>query len=329
MKYRLYILCIVVAILFVCDLVLGSIDIDLWGVINGSADEISTNILLNYRLPKAIVALLGGVALSLSGVVMQTIFRNPLAGPYVLGVSSGASLGVALFLLGMPILGVSVAANIGVALSAFIGAAVVMFIVLAISVRLRDVMAILILGMMISSATVAFVDLLQYFSTQSALKGFVLWAMGSLGGVSYSQIAIMAMATMGGIALTLINIKNLDALILGENYASTLGINLPRVRLQLFIATSLLAGTVTAFCGPIAFIGIAVPHVARMLMRTSAHRHLLLSSALIGGATMLLCDILSSTLLTDTIIPINTITSLFGIPVVIMVVLRSRRSKIM
>ncbi|MFI3298424.1 MAG: iron ABC transporter permease [Rikenellaceae bacterium] len=330
MRLRFLILFLLVIVLFFGDLALGSLDIDVLGVIfGGDSDATSRTLLLNYRLPKAIVAVLSGVALSLSGLTMQTIFRNPLAGPYILGVSSGASLGVAIFLLGMPLLGVTIAADIGIALSAFVGAAAVMLVVLALSVRLRDVMTVLILGMMISSATVAFVDVLQYFSADSALKGFVLWAMGSLGGVSYAQILIITIAVLLGLSLIIKNIRGLDALLLGENYAHTLGINMRRVRLELFIATSLLAGGITAYCGPIAFIGIATPHIARMLYRTSAHRPLILSSALLGAAVMLLCDIVASMPYSDTTLPINTITSLFGIPVVVMIVVRSKRGKIM
>ncbi len=321
---------VLVVVLFVVDLTVGSITIDpleLFG--DGSADSMARNLVLNYRLPKAIVALLSGVALSISGLVMQTIFRNPLAGPYVLGVSSGASLGVALFLIGVPALGLSIVADVGIALSAFVGAAAVMFLVLAVSIRLRDIMAVLILGMMLSSAAGAFVDVMQYFSSESALKGFVVWSMGSLGGASFSQLLIMTAAIVVGGGMIALNIRSLDALLLGENYARSLGVKIKRVRLVLFIATSLLAGTVTAFCGPIAFIGIAIPHLSRMVLKTSAHRPLILGTVLIGAAVMLLCDIVAGVPGSDTILPINTVTSLFGIPMVIMVVVRSRRNKIM
>ncbi len=329
MRLRLLFIFIVVLVLFIADLMIGAVSIDLLGVLSGQGDAMSTALLINYRIPKAIVALLVGCALPISGVVMQTLFRNPLAGPYVLGVSSGASLGVALFLIGAPLISVSIAADIGVALSSFIGAALVMFIVLAISVRLRDIMAVLILGMMLSSAAGAFVDVMQYFASDSALKGFVIWSMGSLGGVSYPQILIMIGAIIIGATIVMLSIKPLDALLLGENYAQTLGIRTQRVRLMLFIATSLLAGSVTAFCGPIAFIGIAVPHLARMVLKTSAHRPLILGSVLIGAAVMLICDIASGITLSDGILPINTVTSLFGIPMVILVVVRSRRNRIM
>ncbi len=328
MKLRFTILITLVVLLFIADLMLGSLSISISDAFS-ETDGVAKQLVLNYRLPKAIVALLCGVALSLSGLIMQTLFRNPLAGPYVLGVSSGASLGVALFLLGAPLLGATFASDMGVALSAFFGASAVMFIVLAISVRLRDIMAVLILGMMLSSAAAAFVDVMQYFSSESALKGFVVWAMGSLGGVSYTQIGIMTIAIVVGIGITILYIKPLDAMLLGENYARTLGIKIQQTRIALFVATSLLAGTITAFCGPIAFIGIAVPHIARMTLRTSAHRPLVVGSMLIGAAIMLLCDIVAGVPGSDIVLPINTITSLVGIPVVIMVVIRSRRNKIM
>lgn len=328
MSRRFLILSIVVVILFLADLFLGSVSIAWSDIFNGE-DSAAQRIVMHYRLPKAIVAVLAGAALSISGVVMQTIFRNPLAGPYVLGVSSGASLGVAIFLLGAPLLGITFAADMGIALSAFIGAAAILFLVLAVSIRLRDIMAVLILGMMLSSAAAAFVDVMQYFSSESALKGFVVWAMGSLGGASVTQISIMAAAVGLGLTITVLHIKSLNTLLLGENYARTLGIPIQRVRMWLFIATSLLAGGVTAFCGPIAFIGIAVPHIARMMLRTSSHKPLIIGSILIGAALMLLCDIISGLPGSQIILPINTVTSLFGIPVVIMVVIKSRRNKIM
>ncbi len=302
---------------------LGSTSINIFGVLSDS----DTTILLNYRIPKALTALLSGIGLSLCGVVMQTVFRNPLAGPYVLGVSAGGSLGVALFMLGGGILGFL--GDIGIASAAFLGSVCVMFLVLAISTRLRDIMAVLILGMMIGSATSAFVDLLQYFSSESALKGFVVWAMGSVGGVSYPQVLIILCGCVVGVGLIVLKIKGLDAMVLGENYVRTLGINIHSTRLVLFISTALMAGVITAFCGPIAFIGIAVPHISRILFRTSIHRVLLPACGLVGGAVMLLCDIISTVPFSQTVLPINTTTALFGIPVVVLVVIRSRSGKLM
>ncbi|MEG1037462.1 MAG: iron ABC transporter permease [Mucinivorans sp.] len=327
MKGKFWLVILLCLVLFVADVLLGSLDFR-WSelLVDGS---LAQRIVFDYRLPKALVAVLVGVALPVSGVLMQTVFRNPLAGPYILGVSAGASLGVALFLLGSPLIGIGLASDLGVALSAWLGASVVLVIVLAVSVRLKDIMAVLILGMMLSSAAAALVDLLQYFSSENALKGFVMWAMGSLTSSSSEQIWIMTVCVILGVGAAVASIKVLDVLLLGENYARTMGVNLTRARLVIFAATSLLAGGVTAFCGPIAFVGIAVPHVARMVFRTASHRRLIAASALIGVAVMLFCDIVAGMPFSDTVLPINTVTALFGIPIVILVVVRSRRNKIM
>lgn len=327
MRVRFIILFMSILVLFALDVMLGSLSFS-WRDLF-TEGSLAQSVVLNYRLPKAIVAVLVGLALPVSGVLMQTIFRNPLAGPSVLGVSSGASLGVALFLLGTPILGVSLVADLGIALSAWIGAAVVLLIVLAVSARLKDIMAVLILGMMLSSAAAAFVDLLQYFSSESALKGFVVWAMGSLSASSITQIWIMAGCVLIGLLISFISIKGLDMLLLGENYARSMGLNVVRTRIVVFGATSVLAGGVTAFCGPIAFVGIAVPHVARLMFRTARHTVLIPASMGVGVVVMLFCDILAGLPLLDSVLPINTVTALFGIPVVIMVVVRSRRGRIM
>lgn len=329
MRRKFLIFSVLLLLLFVIDIVVGSVNFSFSEIFSNELGSAARRIVLDYRLPKAIVAVMVGVALSLSGVMMQTVFRNPLAGPYVLGVSSGASLGVAVFLLGAPLMGFGMASSIGVALSAWIGAAAILLVVLFVSVRLKDIMAVLILGMMLSSAAAAFVDVMQYFSSETALKGFVIWSMGSLGGASADQIWIMAGSVAVGVAVALASIKGLDMLLLGENYARSMGLNMTRTRLVIFAGTSLLAGSVTAFCGPVAFIGIAVPHVARMVFRTAAHRVLLPASMIMGGAVMLLCDIVAGVPGADVVLPINTVTSLFGIPIVILVVVKSRRNKIM
>lgn len=327
MKSKFAILSAAVLLLFLADIALGSVNFSVSEIFAAVPDSIAGRIIADYRLPKAITAITVGVALSLSGVMMQTVFRNPLAGPYVLGVSAGASLGVALFLLGAPVIGV--ASNIGVAMSAWLGAAVILLVVLFVSVRLKDIMAVLILGMMLSSAAAAGVDVLQYFSSESALKGFVIWSMGSLGGVSVEQLTILLVAVVVGAAVALGSIKKLDMLLLGENYARSMGLNMTATRIVIFAATSILAGSVTAFCGPIAFVGIAVPHAARMIFRSASHRVLLPSSMLMGAAVMLACDIIAGVPGSQIVLPINTVTALFGIPIVILVVVKSRKSKIM
>lgn len=327
MKSKFAILSAAVLLLFLADIALGSVNFSVSEIFAAVPDSIAGRIIADYRLPKAITAIAVGVALSLSGVMMQTVFRNPLAGPYVLGVSAGASLGVALFLLGAPVIGV--ASNIGVAMSAWLGAAVILLVVLFVSVRLKDIMAVLILGMMLSSAAAAGVDVLQYFSSESALKGFVIWSMGSLGGVSVEQLTILLVAVVVGAAVALGSIKKLDMLLLGENYARSMGLDMTARRIVIFAATSILAGSVTAFCGPIAFVGIAVPHAARMIFRSASHRVLLPSSMLMGAAVMLACDIIAGVPGSQIVLPINTVTALFGIPIVILVVVKSRKSKIM
>lgn len=326
-------LSLLLVILFVASLLLGSVSLqvkEVLGVILGQEADPQTRILVtHFRLPKAITALVVGAALSASGLQMQTLFRNPLAGPYVLGISSGASLGVSLFLLGAPLLGVSVASetlrNIGVVGSAWIGAALILAVIMAVSVRLKDIMAILILGMMFGSAASAIVQILQYLSPDSALKSFVVWTMGSLSGVSLQQLGLMSGIVVAGLALSIYLIKPLNLLLLGENYARTMGLNIRWIRFLLFASTTLLAGTVTAFCGPIGFIGIAVPHVTRMLTGNADHRVLMPASMLMGSVTMLLCDIIAQLPGHEMVLPVNTITALLGIPIIVLVIVRNRK----
>ena len=326
-------LSLLLVILFVASLLLGSVSLqvkEVLGVILGQEVDPQTRILVtHFRLPKAITALVVGAALSASGLQMQTLFRNPLAGPYVLGISSGASLGVSLFLLGAPLLGVSVASetlrNIGVVGSAWIGAALILAVIMAVLVRLKDIMAILILGMMFGSAASAIVQILQYLSPDSALKSFVVWTMGSLSGVSLQQLGLMSGIVVAGLALSIYLIKPLNLLLLGENYARTMGLNIRWIRFLLFASTTLLAGTVTAFCGPIGFIGIAVPHVARMLTGNADHRVLMPASMLMGSVTMLLCDIIAQLPGHEMVLPVNTITALLGIPIIVLVIVRNRK----
>lgn len=323
-----------VVVVFIADLLIGSVKLPLdaiWAVItNNNSDELTRTLLLNFRLPKAIVAVLAGAALSASGLQMQTMFRNPLAGPYVLGVSSGASLGVALFLLGMPLLGTMVEVpesvrNVGVIGAAWLGASAILLIVMTAATRLRDIMAILILGMMIGSGATAIVEMLQYLTPEYALKTFVVWTMGSLGSVTLNQLPFITTFTLIGLTISVILIKPLNLMLLGENYAKTSGINIQRVRLLIFASTILLAGTITAFCGPIGFIGIAVPHIARMLVHNADHRILMPASMLLGAVILPLCDIISQLPGLDLALPINTITALMGIPIIIMVILHNRR----
>ena len=321
------ILSILLVVLFFLDLLVGSVHIplrDILGAIVGvDVDPATRLIVLDIRLIKAVVAILTGMALSVSGLQMQTLFRNPLAGPYVLGINSGASLGVALFILGMPLLGIatnSTMSSIGTAGAAWLGSALILAFVASVSTRIKDIMVILILGMMISSGVSAVVQILQYLSNEESLKSFVIWTMGSLGDVTTNQLHLMLPAVLFGLVVSVAVIKPLNLLLLGEQYARTMGLNVRRSRYLIFLSTTLLAGTVTAFCGPIGFVGLAIPHIARMLFCNADHRILLPASALCGAVVLLTCDIISKWLT----LPINTITALLGIPIVIWVVIRNK-----
>ena len=304
--------------LFLLDLAVGAVAVplgDVWAALTGGdCPRATAKIILNIRLIKAVVALLAGAALSVSGLQMQTLFRNPLAGPYVLGISSGASLGVALVVLA------GVGSSIGIAGAAWLGAAIVLVVIAAVGHRIKDIMVILILGMMFSSGIGAVVQILQYVANDESLKMFVVWTMGSLGDVTLNQLTVLIPSIVTGLLLAVVTIKPLNLLLFGEEYAVTMGLNIRRSRGLLFLSTTLLAGTVTAFCGPIGFIGLAMPHVTRMLFRNSDHRVLVPGTVLSGAAVLLLCDLVSKMFT----LPINAITALLGIPIVVWVVLRNK-----
>ncbi len=278
-------------------------------------------IIFNFRLPKAITAILVGVGLSIAGLLMQTLFRNPLAGPYVLGLSSGSSLGVAFMILGASLLPTFLSqiilSSYGIILASCIGSFLVMLLVLIVSRRLRDTATILIVGLMFSSFTSAIVSVLTYFSSAEKLQKFTFWSMGNLGNLSWQNIFILFISVLIGLLLSIISIKSLDALLLGENYAKSLGLNIKKSRYSIIIATCILAGSITAFAGPIAFVGLAVPHLAKLLFQTSNHKILFWSTILIGGILMLFCDMISQLPGLDFTLPINAITSLIGAPIVI------------
>ncbi|MBD5373060.1 MAG: iron ABC transporter permease [Bacteroides sp.] len=269
-------------------------------------------IVIDIRLLKMIVAVIAGVALSVSGLQMQTLFSNPLAGPYVLGLSSGASLGVALVLLGGAV------GPLGIAGAALCGSGVVMLLLLGVNSRVRDGMSLLILGIMFSSAVGAIVQILQFLSRESALKSYVVWTMGSLGEVTWPQLWILAGIIVVGLLIAIVTVKDLNLMMFGPVLARSMGLDLRRSRALILLSTTLLAGGITAFCGPIGFIGMAVPHIARGLFRSADSRILLPASALLGADILLACDLISRLF----VLPINSITSLVGIPVVIYVILR-------
>ncbi len=285
-------------------------------------------IIINYRIPKAITAILVGVGLSICGLLMQTLFRNPLAGPYVLGLSSGSSLGVAFVILGAGLLPGFLAEILlspyGIILASCLGSFFVLLLIILVSRRLRDTATILIVGLMFSSFASAIVSVLTYFGSAEQLQKFTFWSMGSIGNLSWNSISILTIAVIIGLLLSLLSLKPLDALLLGENYAISMGLNIKKTRYIIIIATSILAGSITAFAGPIAFVGLAVPHLSKLLFQTSNHKVLFWSTILIGAIIMLFCDMVSQLPGFDFTLPINAITSIIGAPVVIWLLMRKR-----
>lgn len=331
MKSRTTIMFVILAaltvLLLLVDIGAGSVKLSISQVADallGRGDNPATaKIVVDIRLTKGIVAIIAGIALSVSGLQMQTLFRNPLAGPYVLGVSSGASLAVALFILGAPLTGglSATAASLGMTGAALVGSAVVLALIAVAGRRIKDIMVVLILGMMVSSAISAIVQILQYMSNDESLKSFVIWTMGSLGNVTSDQLPILAVTVAVGLILAVATTKSLNLLLLGEEYAVTMGYDNSRGRTMILVSTALLAGSVTAFCGPIGFVGLALPHVARVAFGTADHRVLIPGAALTGAAVMLGCDIVSKLF----VIPVNAVTALVGIPIVIWIVFRNRQ----
>ncbi len=320
--------------LFIVNLSLGSVSIPFSDVVQtlfGGKTQKETwdYIILNYRLPKAITAILVGAGLSISGLLMQTLFRNPLAGPYVLGLSSGSSLGVAFVILGagfLPSFLSEIAlSTYGIILASCLGSLVVMLAVLIASRKMRDTMAILIVGLMFGSFSSAIVGALSYFSTAEQLQKFTFWSMGNLGNLPWANVTILALAVLIGLLLSLITIKSLNALLLGENYAKSIGINFKKTQFIIIVATSILAGSITAFVGPIAFIGLAVPHIAKLVFQTSNHAILFGATILFGAVILLFCDIFSQLPGTDFTLPINAVTSIVGAPIVVWLLVRKRK----
>lgn len=331
--YSFIVLSLVLLICFLANISLGSVSIPVKEVFNSvlgvSEHESWQYIIQNYRLPKAITAVLVGSGLGISGLLMQTLFRNPLAGPFVLGISSGASLGVALVILGSGFFGSMFGALLiskwSIVIAASLGSFIVLLAVLLVSSKVRDTMAILIIGLMFGSITAAIVSVLSYFSSAEQLQQYIFWGFGSLGNLSWYEVLIFFSIYTFGIILTMISIKALNTLLLGENYAKSLGLNIKKTRLIIILATSLLAGTITAFAGPIAFIGLAIPHMTRQLFNTSNHKILLPAVFLFGAVVMLICDSIAQLPASDYTLPINAITSLIGAPVVVWLLVRKRK----
>jgi iron complex transport system permease protein len=333
-------LALLLLLVFLLSLAMGSVSIPLPDIVTilfggEPARATWTNIVLKFRLPKALTAILAGAALAVSGLQMQTLFRNPLADPYVLGISSGASLGVALVVLAAGaaaglggsttlLAGISLAGDVGVATAAIIGAALVMVLVMVVARRVQSTMTLLILGLMFGYATSSLVSVLLYFSIADRIQAYISWTFGTFGGVTWSQMRVLAPLILTGLLGAFLMMKPLNALLLGETYARSLGLNVRRSRLGIITSAAVLTGVVTAFCGPIGFLGIAVPHLCRTLFSTSDHRVLLPAVTLMGAIVALAADLVAGLPGSQLTLPLNAVTALIGAPVVTWVILRQR-----
>lgn len=320
-------------VLFFADLLLGSVSISLQDFFNSlfgnSSNPLIYDIVLKFRLPKAITCLLAGSSLALAGLLMQTLFRNPLAGPDVLGLSSGASLMVALLVMAsqtqfdfFSFLGQN---PWSLAMAASSGSILIFLLMISVAQYLKDNSALLIVGLMVSAATASIVSVLQFLSKAEDLQSFTIWSLGSVGNTTWKEIEILFIITLLGTGLSIWLIKPLNAWLLGENYAKSLGINLKQSRLLIVASTGLLAGGITAFCGPIAFVGLAVPHLVKLLIPTTNHK-LLIPVVMAGGSILLLlCDIITQLPTGAQVLPLNAVTSMIGAPVVIWMVIRYKQ----
>lgn len=335
-KYRTHFIVLLLALLlmFLVNLSIGSVSIPLGDIIStflgmGSTKETWRYILIDYRLPKAISGMLAGGGLAISGLLMQTLFRNPLAGPFVLGLSSGASLGVAILILGAGAFGgffsTLLLSQWSLVVASALGSFLVLLAVLAVTFRIKDTMAILIIGLMFGSVTTALVSVLSYFSNAEQLQQYIFWSFGSLGNQSWTGVMILGICFLIGLLLSIASSKSLNALLLGENYAKSMGLHIKRTTFVVILATSILAGGITAFVGPIAFVGLAVPHLARQFFKTSNHLILLPAVLFCGALLMLICDTIAQWPFSEFTLPINAITSIIGAPVVIWLLVRKRK----
>ncbi|MAD97305.1 MAG: iron ABC transporter [Flavobacteriaceae bacterium] len=318
---------------FLLNIRLGSVDIPLNAILKSIINDPSVQdswriIVMDFRIPKAITACIAGAGLAISGLFMQTLFRNPLAGPFILGISSGASLGVALLILGAGIFGgflSAMAMEWALPIAASLGAFLVLLSVLLASNKIKNTMSILIIGLMFSSFAAAIISVLSYFSEADKLQQFIFWGFGSLANLSWNQVLILSLVFFVALMYSIRLIKPLNSLLLGENYAKSLGMNTQGNRTQILVITSLFTGVITAFVGPIAFIGLAVPHIARLVFNSSNHKVLLPSSAILGAIILLICDIVAQLPNNEITLPINAITSIFGAPVVIWLLIKKKK----
>lgn len=320
--------------LFFVDMTTGHVKIPINEILRflsfGETENEGFRILIKeFRFPRVVTAVLAGGALSVSGLLMQTIFRNPLAGPYVLGISSGSSLGVALFVLGGGLFAGSqqfISSDLSLLVSAGLGAAIVMMIILAVSLRVRDNISILIIGILIAGVVSSIVSILQYYANEISVKSFIIWTMGNLDSVSFNNVKIIFPIVISALIFIFLMSKKLNMVLPGEDFAKSMGINTKNFRIVIFLAVSILTGTVTAFCGPIGFIGIAAPHVARWIFNTSNHFIIIPGSIIIGAIFIVCSDILSHSITAQGVLPINAITAIMGAPFIIWIIIQNKRT---
>ncbi|WP_245890639.1 iron ABC transporter permease [Nonlabens xylanidelens] len=331
MKKQFFILSILLLVFFIADICLGTVYIKphqvmdaLFGLENPQTGKTVRYIITELRLPRAIMAILTGAGLAIAGLLMQTLFRNPLAGPFVLGISSGAGLGVALVIMGATALGIGAISGFGIITASVVGSLVVLLLIILMSLRIKDTMGLLIVGLMVGSLSSAVVGILSYFSSSEQLKRYVFWSMGSLGNINWADLWIIILLFFLALILLIWIIKPLNALLLGESYALSLGINIKKTRWIIIIITSILAGSITAYAGPIAFIGLAVPHLSRLILPTVNHKILIPTVVLLGATLLLFCDLVSQLPFSNYSLPINAVTSLLGAPLIIWLIMRKR-----
>lgn len=331
MKKQFFILCILLLVFFIADVCLGTVYIKphqvmdaLLGLENPQTGKTVRYIITQLRLPRAVMAVLTGAGLAIAGLLMQTLFRNPLAGPFVLGISSGAGLGVAIVIMGATALGISAISSVGIITASVVGSLVVLLLIILMSLRIKDTMGLLIVGLMVGSLSSAVVGILSYFSSSEQLKRYIFWSMGSLGNINWADLWIIILLFFIALILLIWIIKPLNALLLGESYALSLGINIKKTRWIIIIITSILAGSITAYAGPIAFIGLAVPHLSRLILPTVNHKILIPTVILLGATLLLFCDLVSQLPFSNYSLPINAVTSLLGAPLIIWLIMRKR-----
>ena len=317
-------LIIALILLAVADVLIGSVSIpleDFMNLLKGEENsEVFNFIVLQSRIPKALTAVLCGASLSLAGLLMQTLFRNPLAGPYLLGISSGAGLGVALLVMGAGVIGISLSSQLSFNAAAIGGSLAMMTLLFVVSFKVKDIMTLLIFGVMMGSIATAIIGLIQFFTSAFQLKSFIVWTLGSLSAVSYGELAFLSVVLVSSSLFMIAQYKGLNAILIGEDFAKMLGIKILSIRLRIIIVTGILAGLITAFCGPIGFVGIIIPHLARLVLKSNDHLLLIPVCLLLGANVLLLSDILAHLPADGTSLPINSITSIIGIPIILWII---------